>query len=123
MLPRANDMKVSNTFFQKEDKHKITYQKKDNNDGGPPWDTERHCELDRCLVGKQWPNSIIDTQSDPYTNINADHKMIAIKVRHKLKAREAPRREPILKGIKQEKEGQSKEEALENYIKSRDLVI
>ena len=42
MLVRANDMKVSITFFQKEGKHKITYQKKDNNEGGPPWDIERY---------------------------------------------------------------------------------
>ena len=40
-LLRASDMNVSNTFFQTENKHKITYQTKDNNEGGPPWDTER----------------------------------------------------------------------------------
>ena len=39
-------------------------------------------------------------QSDPYTNINTGHKMIALKVRQKLKAREEPSREPILKGTK-----------------------
>ena len=62
-------------------------------------------------------------QADPHTNINTDHKMIAIKVRQKLEAREEPNREPTLKGIKPEKEGQSTEEALENYyIKSRELV-
>ena len=49
--------------------------------------------------------------------------MVAIKVRHKLKARAEPNREPTLKGIKPEKEGQSKEEALEHYnIKFRELV-
>ena len=116
-------MKVANTYFQKEDKCKVTYHKKDNTDGGPPWDTERYCELDHCLVRKQWSNSIIDMQSDPNTNINTDHKMIAIKERQKLKAREEPNREPTLRGIKPEKEGQSKEEALENYnIKFRELV-
>ena len=71
----------------------------DNTDGGPPWDTERYCELDHCLVRKRWSNSIIDMQPDPNTNINTDRKMIAIKVRQKLKAREEPNREPTLKGI------------------------
>ena len=62
-------------------------------------------------------------QSDPHTDINTDHEVIAIKLRQKLKAREEPNREPTLKGIKPEKEGQSKEEALEHYnIKSRELV-
>ena len=97
MLLRANDLKVANTLFQKEDKYKVTYQKKDNTDGGPPWDTERYCELDHCLVRKQWSNSIIDMQADPHTNINTDHEMIAIKVRQKLKAREEPNREPTLR--------------------------
>ena len=64
----------ANTFFQKEDKHNITYQQRYSNDGGPPWDTERYCELDHCPVRKQWSNSVIDTRSDPYTNINTDHK-------------------------------------------------
>ena len=81
MLLRANDMKVANTYFQKEDKYKGTYQIKDNTDGGPPRDTERYCELDHCLVRKQWSNSTVDTQADPNTNTNTDHKMIAIKVR------------------------------------------
>ena len=72
----------------------------DNTEGGPPWDTERYSERS---------NSVIDMQSDPHTNINIDHKMIAIKLRQKLKAREEPNREPTLKGIKPEKEGQSKE--------------
>ena len=42
-------------------------------------------------------------QSDPNTNINTDHKMIAIKMRQKLKAREEPNREPTPKGTKPEK--------------------
>ena len=54
-------------------------------------------------------------QSDPHTNVITDHKMTPIKVRQKLQAREEPNREPTLKGIKPEKEGQSKDEALENY--------
>ena len=124
MLLRANDLNDANTFPQKEDKNNITYQKKDNIEGGPPWDTERYCELDHCLVREQWSNSIIDMQSYPHTNINTDHKMTAIKVRRKLKAREEPNREPTLKGRKPEKEGQSKEEALDNYnVKFRELVI
>ena len=67
-------------------------------------------------------NSIIDMQSDPYTDINTGHKMVAIKVRQKLKAREEPSREPTLKGIKPEKEGQSKEETLDNYIELRNQL-
>ena len=80
-------MKVANTYFQKEVKYTVTYQKKDNTDGGPPWDTERYCELDHCLVRKQWFNSIIDVQPDPNTNINTAHKMVAVKVRQHPKAR------------------------------------
>ena len=95
-----------------------------SSDGGPPWDTERYCELGHCLVRKQRSNSIIDTQSDPCTNINTDRKMVAVKVTHKLQAREEPNREPTLKGSKPEKEGQSKEEALGNYnVKFRELVV
>ena len=108
MLLRANDLKIANTYFQNIGKHKITYQKNNNTEGGPPWDTEIYCELDHCLVRKQWSNSVIDMQSGPHTNINIGHKMIAIKLRQKLKAREEPHREPTLKGIKPEKEGQSK---------------
>ena len=103
MVLRANDLKIANTYFQQIGKHKTTYQKENNTD------TERYCELDHCLVRKQWSNSVIDMQSDPHTSINTDHKMIAIKLRQKLKAREEPNREPTLKGIKPEKEGQSKE--------------
>ena len=96
---------------------------KNNTDGGPPWDTETYCELYHCFVRKQWSNTIIDMQADLHTNINTDRNIIAIKVRQRLKAREEPNREPTLKGIKPEKEGQSKEEALENYnIKFRELV-
>ena len=123
MLLSANDMKVANTCFKQKDEYKVTYQKKDDTDGGPPWDTERYCELDHCLVRKQWSNAIIDMQADPPININADHKMTAIKMRQKFKAREEPNREPTLKGIKPEKEGQSKEKTLENYnVKFRELV-
>ena len=123
MLLRANGMKVANTYFHKGDNHTITYQKQNNTDGGPPWDTERYCELDHCPVEQQWSNSTIDKQSDPHTDINIDHKMVAIQLRQKLIVREEPNREPTLKGITPEKEGQSKEVALDNYsIKFRELV-
>ena len=47
---RATNMKVANTYYQKPDKLKGTYQRKDNVSGGPPWSTDRYCELDRCVV-------------------------------------------------------------------------
>ena len=42
-------------------------------------------------------------------------------MRQQFKAREKPNREPTPKGIKPEKEGQSTEETLEHYTKSREL--
>ena len=116
-------MKVANTYYQKPDKLKGTYQRKDSISGGPPWNTDRYCELDHCMVKKQWMNSITDIQADPYTNINTDHKALEIKVRQKLKARTQPNREPTLKGIKPEKDGKTREEAIEEYnSKFRELV-
>ena len=108
-------MKVANTYYQKPHKLKGTYQRKDNVDGGPPWNTDRYCELYRCTVKKQWMNSITNVQADPYTNINTDHKVLEVKIRQKLKARTQPNREPALKGIKPEKEGKTREEAIEEY--------
>ena len=75
---RATDMKVANTFYQKSNKFKSTYQKKDNTEGGPPWNTDRYCELDHCLVKKQWMNTITNVQADPYTNINTDRKVLEV---------------------------------------------
>ena len=71
---RATDMRVADTYFQKPDKLKVTYQKNDNTDGRPPWNTDRYCELDHCLVRRQWMNSIIDVKAYPYTDINTDHR-------------------------------------------------
>ena len=119
----ATDMKVPNTYYQKPDKLKGTYQRKDNVSGGPPWSTDRYCELDHCTVKKQWMNSITNIQADPYTNTNTDHKALETKVRQKLKARTQPNREPTLKGIKPEKDGKTREEAIEEYnSKFRELV-
>ena len=119
---RATDMKVANTYYQKPDKLKGTYQRKDNVNGGPPWNTDRYCELDHCMVKKQWMNSITNIQADPYTNINTDRKVFEIKIRQKLKARTQPNREPTLKGIMPEKDGKTREEAIEEYSKFRELV-
>ena len=41
---RATNMKVANTYYQKLDEFKGTYQRKDNVDGGPPWSTDRYCD-------------------------------------------------------------------------------
>ena len=109
---RTTDMKIMNTFFQKDPKHKATYQKKDNVDGGPPWTPQRYGEIDLCLARRQWANSIIDVKAISNTNINTDHKAISIKVKQKLKAREEPDAETTLKGIKPLKEGKTEEEAI-----------
>ena len=42
LLLRAKDMTIANTLFQKEDTHIINYRKKDNNVGGPSWNTNRY---------------------------------------------------------------------------------
>ena len=116
-------MKVANSYYQKPHKLKGTYQRKDNVNGGPPWNTDRYCELDHCMVKKQWMNSISNVQADPYTNINTDRKVLEIKIRQKLKARTQPNREPTLKEIKPEKDGKTREEAIEEYnSKFRELV-
>ena len=120
---RATDMKVANTYYQRPDKLKGTYQRKDNVNGGPPWNTDRYCELDHSLVRKQWMNSIIDVQTDSYTNISTDHKVLEIKIRQKLKARIQLHKEATPKGIKPEKEGRTSEEAIREYnAKFRELV-
>ena len=61
--PRATDMKVASTYIQNPDKFKGTCQRKDNVDGGPPWSMDRYCELDHCLVRRQWVNSIMNIQA------------------------------------------------------------
>ena len=114
-LLRATDMKVMNTYFQKEDKQKATYQKKDNINGGPPWTPERYGEIDLCLARRQWTNSVTNVEAVPMTNINTDHKAIHVKIKQKLKAREESEQDITLKGIKPTKEGQTKEEAISNY--------
>ena len=108
-------MKVASTYYQKPDKLKVTYQREDNVDGGPPWNTDRYCELDHCLVRKHWMNSITNVQADPHTNINTDRKVLGMKIIQKLKAREQPNKEPTLQGTKPEKEGMTKEEAIKEY--------
>ena len=110
-------MKVMNTYFMKENKQKATYQKKDNTNGGPPWTPERYGEIDLCLARRQWTNSITNVESVPMTNINTDHKAIHVKIKQKLKAREESEQDITLKGIKPTKEGQTKEEAIDNYNK------
>ena len=84
-------------------------------DGGPPWNTDRYCELDHCTVKKQWMNTITNIQADPYANINTDCKILEVEIRQKLKARTQPYREPTLKGIKPEKDGKTEKEAIEEY--------
>ena len=120
---RATDMRVANTYFQKLEKLKVTYQKKDNTDGGPPWNTDRFCELDHCLVRRQWMNSIIYVRADPYTNINTDRRSMGTKIRKNRKAREKPNGEQSPEGIKPEKEGMTNEDAIREYnAKFRELV-
>ena len=60
-------------------------------------------------------NTITNIQADPYTNINTDHKVLEVEVRQKLKARTQPNREPTLKGVKPEKNGKTREEAIAEY--------
>ena len=67
--------------------------------GGPPWTSDRYYEIDHCLVKRHWRNSILDIQSDPYTNVNTDHYMINIKIRQALKAKEITHAEPTIKNI------------------------
>ena len=115
-------MKVA-THTTRNQKLKGTYRRKDNVNGGPPWSTDRYCELDHCLVRKPWMNSIINVQADPYTNTSTDRKALEIKVRQKFTARAQPNRDPTLEGIKPEKDGKTKEEAIEEYnAKFRELV-
>ena len=117
----ATDMKVANTYYQKPNKLKGTYQT--NNIDGGHHGTQRYCGLDDCTVKKQWVNTITNIKADPYTNINTDHKVLEVEIRQKLKARTQPYREPTLKGIKPEKDGKTKEEAIEEYnSKFRELV-
>ena len=66
---------------------------------GPPWTSDRYYEIDHCLVKRHWRNSILDIQSDPYTNVNTDHYMIKITIRQALKAKEIAFADPTLKCI------------------------
>ena len=81
MLPKANGMEVMNTYYHKKDKHKVTYQKKDNIDGGPPRNTNRYSEIDHCLIRRQWSNPKMFITADPRTNINTDRSVIKFKIR------------------------------------------
>ena len=75
------------------------------------------------MVKKQWVNTIVNIQADPYTNKNTDRKILEVEIRQKLTARTQPNREPTLKGIKPEKDGKTREEAIEEYnSKFRELV-
>lgn len=95
---RVTDMKVANAYYQTLDKFKGTCQRNDNIDGGPSWNTDRYCELDLCLVRRQWINFMIDIRTDPYTNIHTDPRSIENEIRQELKAREQPNSEQSLKG-------------------------
>ena len=53
--------------------------------------------LDHCIVRKCWRNSVLDITTDPHTNINNDHCMMAVKVRQAFKAKEDIKHEPSLK--------------------------
>ena len=91
-LARAANLIIANTFLQKHNnKHKITY-KAMTTQGGPPWTSDRYYEIDHCLVKRHWRNSILDIQSDPYTNVNTDHYMINTKIRQALKVGNHTRR-------------------------------
>ena len=66
---------------------------------GSPWTSERYYEIDHCLVKRHWRNSILDIQSDPYTNVNTDRYMTKLIIRPARKAKEEIHMEPTLKGI------------------------
>ena len=96
----AQDLIVTNTYFQKgSNKHKITYKAVHNTDGGPPWSPERFSELDYCLVRRHWRNCIMDVTSDPWTNVTTDHYALIIPIRQKLRAKETTEKQPTLKGL------------------------
>ena len=98
-LARSTNTIIANTFFQKHSNtHKITY-KAMTTQIGPPWTSDRYYEIDHCLVKRHWRNSILDIQSDPYTNVNTDHYMIKITIRQALKAKEIAFAGPTLKCI------------------------
>ena len=81
----ATDMKIANTYYQKSNKFKGTYQRKDNIDGGPPWSTDRYICIASWTIAwyvrRQWMNPVIDVQADPYTNINIDRKPVETRIR------------------------------------------
>ena len=86
-LIRAHDLIINNTFFQKQNQHKIAYRRIGTN-VGPPWTPERYEEIDHCITRNSWKNFIIDVQTTPHTNVNTDHYTLMVKVRQKLKAKE-----------------------------------
>ena len=97
-LARSTNTVIANTFYQKHcNKHRITY-KAMTTQIGPPWTSERYYEIDHCLVKRHWRNSVLDIQSDPYTNVNTDRYIIKIVIRQALKAKEEMHLEPTLKG-------------------------
>ena len=111
---------VANIFIQKSTENKITY-KAMTTGNGPPWTPEKYYEIDHGLVRKCWRNSVLDTTTDPHTNINTDHYMMTVKIRQALKAREDLKHDPSLKHVTTPKGNE--EDILKGFTHGFQIVI
>ena len=82
---RTQDLVIKNTFFDKPPKNKATYRKV-GTQLGPPWTPDRYEEIDHCIIRNSWKNTIINTQTEPTTNVSTDHFTMIATIRQKLKA-------------------------------------
>ena len=67
---------VSNTFFKKPDKHKVTYSSQKPYEFKPSWIENKHAEIDLFLTKQEWRNTITDVKSRTSTAINSDHAIV-----------------------------------------------
>ena len=88
----AQDLKVMNTWFKKEEKRKVTHRApgveklpRDHEAWDPAW----FAELDLCLAPRRWAGMVKDVEAITWANLNTDH--FPLEVTLALKLRAAPR--------------------------------
>ena len=104
---KEHDIRCMNTYFEKPDNKKTTYRHTWATGIQAPWDTDRHSELDLCLVFGRWANSIKNVEPDSLINVNTDHLALRIKIKQKLKALAEAEHGKELRGAKSESEQQT----------------
>ena len=77
------DLKISNTFFKKNDDKQISYRDP-TAVHGPPWPKERFYQLDLLLTQEKWKNSVKNVETDTKCNLYTDHYPLICTIQTKL---------------------------------------